>query len=271
MSLSAPPEKTLIDSHCHIHNPESFGHLIERLVGCEGSQDFALCIVEMGGSRWFEAIRSGEALKALSSRIRNQLVLEEVDQSSLQLNWHAGGLERHIRLFSARQVNSREKLEVIVVGNIEHVFESLPVAHYLQEFGASELVILPWGVGKWLGKRGRIVSRLIHTHKEKFVLGDNGGRPSWWRVPQFHEANAIGMPILAGSDPLRVGQYPERAFGYGDVFPGQFTSGHEWIAQVKGLTASPDTFGRRVSTLTFIREQLGLRIRKPSNKTFNSL
>lgn len=263
MSITALPEKTLIDSHCHVHHPEHFCGLIERLFECEGSHDFALCIVEMGRSRWFEAIRSGEALTALSSRIRNQLVLEEIDQSTLQLNWHAGGLEHHITLFNARQVNSLEKLEVIVVGNTEGVGEGLPVAHYLQEFGASELVILPWGVGKWLGKRGRIVSRLMHTHEERFVLGDNGGRPSWWRVPQFHKANVIGMPILAGSDPLRVGQYSERAFGYGDVFPGQFTSCYEWIAQVKGLTASPDTFGQRVSTSTFIREQLGLRLRKP--------
>ena len=271
MSLTAPPEKTLIDSHCHVHNPEHFCGLIERLFGYESTHDFALCVVEIGGSRWFSTIRSGDALKGLSSRIRDQLEIEEVDQSSLQLNWHAGGMDSNIRLFSSRQVNSQEKLEVIVVGNVEGVSGGLPVEQYLQEFGAYELVILPWGVGKWLGNRGRIVSRLIHTHKEKFVLGDNGGRPSWWRVPQFHEANAIGMPILAGSDPLRVGQYSERAFGYGDVFPGQFTSGHEWIAQVKGLTASLDTFGRRVSTLTFIREQLGLRIRKPSNKTFNSL
>ncbi|MTI78523.1 MAG: hypothetical protein FH754_14550 [Marinobacter sp.] len=266
MSLTAPPEKTLIDSHCHVHKPEDFCGLIERLFGCESIDDFALCIVEMGDSRWFEAIRSGEALKALSSRIRNQLMLEEVDQSSLQLNWHAGGMDRNIRLFSSRQVNSHEKLEVIVVGNVEGVSESLPVEQYLQEFGASELVILPWGVGKWLGNRGRIVSRLMSSHKERFVLGDNGGRPSWWRVPQFDQANAIGMPILAGSDPLRVGQYAERAFVYGNVFSGQFTNCREWIAHVKGLSASPDTFGQRVSTLTFLREQLGLRLQKLANK-----
>lgn len=268
MSQTAPPEKTLIDSHCHVHNPEHFCRLIERLFGCESIHDFALCIVEMGSSKWFEAIRSGDALKGLSSRIRDQLEIEEVDQSSLQLNWHAGGMDSNIRLFSSRQVNSQEKLEVIVVGNVEGVSGGLPVEQYLQEFGAYELVILPWGVGKWLGNRGSIVSRLMSSHKERFVLGDNGGRPSWWRVPQFEQANAIGMPILAGSDPLRVGQYAERAFAYGDVFSGQFTSCREWIAQVKELTESPETFGQRVSTLTFIREQLGLRLQKPASETF---
>ena len=82
-----------------------------------------------------------------------------------------------------------------------------------RESGA--LVVIPWGAGKWLGRRGAVLSRYLRSVDDPGIfLGDNGGRPNAWRPRHFglgetREELRETFAALRGADVdvLTVGQY----------------------------------------------------------------
>ena len=78
-----------------------------------------------------------------------------------------------------------------------------PVIRAVQENNA--LPVIPWGAGKWMGKRGEIVRRIMEDQKYYPVfMGDNGNRPFFWKKPAiFDEAKEkFNIANISGSDPL---------------------------------------------------------------------
>jgi len=83
----------------------------------------------------------------------------------------------------------------------------------LSQFCSKFTVINPWGVGKWLGQRGKLLSQLIAEFENNFFLGDNGGRPSLWSwIPQFSSSQ---YNKFNGSDPLPIDGELDRVASYG--------------------------------------------------------
>ena len=68
---------------------------------------------------------------------------------------------RRLFIFVGMQLVSAEGLEVLVAGCHENSGERLPVEDIIQHYSRRHLVILPWGVGKWFGRRGRLVEKLL--------------------------------------------------------------------------------------------------------------
>jgi hypothetical protein len=62
-----------------------------------------------------------------------------------------------------------------------------------------------------------IVRRGERGQSTRFFLGDNGGRPRVWTVPQFELAKQLGIRILRGTDPLPIKGDERRigSFGFG--------------------------------------------------------
>lgn len=247
---------TYIDTHCHYHPSITFAEFFSNITKnipvsiTETSKTLAICLVEMAGSNWFSLLES-EAATA-------DFCVERIDKNTLLVRSE----KQSISVFRAHQVNSLEKVEVIIVGHEYSVAEGLPLKEYFEKYSAKYLVILPWGVGKWLGERGKLVSELIQQ-EFLFALGDNGGRPSLWSfIPQFIKAKNQKMPILAGSDPLAVRSFVKRLAFYGSIFNGEFNQCHVWINEVKKLNQSPQKFGHVCTVFTFIFDQLGLRLNK---------
>lgn len=248
---------TYIDSHCHYHPLLSFSDFFKSIVKnskkvAQGQVvGVAICLTDMPGTNWFSALESYPATAQLS--------VSKVDDHTLSV--HIEG--DTVTVYCASQVNTQEKIELIIVGFRGMVPEGLALKEYVDRYGKDYLLIFPWGVGKWLGQRGDLMIAQMDAAMPPYVLGDNGGRPYWWyRIPQFTKAIKKGVPVLAGSDPLPVSSFQRRVASYGNIYAAEFASCSEWINYVKGLKESPSVFGKPSGTLSFLTEQLSLRFNK---------
>lgn len=243
---------TIVDSHCHVYSERCLDWLIAAHEAMPQAADKVICVVETKKSQWFGY---------LSKKLHHENLGSIEHLSAVGLLWNGSAEEGLTSFIKAEQVNTRERIEVIVVGCEYSIEENLPVESYIDRYADRFLVILPWGVGKWLGKRGQIVSELLN-HRTGIVLGDNGGRPSWWKVSQFQLANELNVPVLRGSDPLPVPSYHRRVLGYADCVGHTFNNGLEWMKWVKqGYDDSVGVYGGLNSIHTFVAEQIGIRVK----------
>lgn len=103
------------------------------------------------------------------------------------------------------QYVSKENIEVLGLGVSRRVADGAPAADLIQMiFEEGGVPCLPWSPGKWLGKRGRLVRRLLESHTPKsLTVGDIAmrtffGPPS----PLLRFARGQGFSMLYGTDPL---------------------------------------------------------------------
>ena len=164
------------------------------------------------------------------------------------------------------QVVTREKLEVLGVGLeasppegelLEKTVESI-----LTENG---LVILPWGVGKWLGNRKHCLETYVKTSDSSRVfVGDNGNRPTLWPEPAlFAAGQAQGPRVLSGSDPLPLAGEERRVGSFGSIIHAALD--HEVPTRsIISALADPHTritpYGKLQPLTRFISQQVRIRM-----------
>jgi hypothetical protein len=168
--------------------------------------------------------------------------------------------EKAITLAPARQINSANRLEFLLLGCAEEVEDGLAEQSIIDSYSDSCMVICPWGVGKWLGKRGKLLSTLIANNTEGLFLGDNGGRPSIWRhVPQFKETRNA---ILNGSDPLPIAKEINRVASFGTKLAYKPTAQDKELSLQSALklikTSRTVNYGSPVSLFRFVISQVKL-------------
>jgi hypothetical protein len=134
-------------------------------------------------------------------------------------SWAATSGDRTIFLIAGRQLTCSEDLEVLALATIHAVPDGLPLVDTVARISeVGGLPVLPWGVGKWFGRRGLLVSGFLESPEASGVfLGDNGGRPLVWPTPTLiRRARARGIPVLPGSDalPLKRERYRTGSFGF---------------------------------------------------------
>lgn len=107
-------------------------------------------------------------------------------------------------LIAGQQIVSSEGLEVLAIGTSNRFNDGESIYDIIKKINDNNgLPILPWGVGKWFGSRGRIVEDIIDTNNTSAYLGDNKNRPNFWPEPHlFGLAKQKGLRIFPGSDPL---------------------------------------------------------------------
>ena len=170
-------------------------------------------------------------------------------------------------LVAGRQVATRERLEVLALGCRTDLEEGAPVNETLEAVRrAGGLSVLPWGFGKWWGKRGRIVRRLLdEAWPGELFLGDNGNRPRAAPRPAlFGEAEARGLSVLPGSDPLPLASHVRRLGSYGLVLPTKldFATPAERLKSLLRRSSLPGSWtGRREGPIRFVSDQLRIRAR----------
>ena len=166
------------------------------------------------------------------------------------------------------QIVSREHLEVLALGTREQFEEGQPARTLIQEVAqAGAIPVLPWGVGKWLGRRGRLVEELTEDPTlPPFFLGDSAHRPTFW--PQsslFRRAEERGIRNLSGSDPLPFSGDVQQVGSFGVVLDASLDL--EKPAQdLKQTLLDPSTafrqFGEGETSGRFVRNQLKMQFRK---------
>lgn len=240
-------EHVLIDAHVHLHHP---GQALDDLH--QAARNFALFDPRPEPAVIMLAERSGyDVYRQLSSRLQPTA---EAEASWLN---HA---HKRLLIIAGRQIITMERLEILGLGTRTPIPDGLPAREVLARLGeADAIAVLPWGVGKWLGKRGECVNALIgESLPGRLFLGDNGGRPAWWTVPQFSGA----VKVLAGSDPLPLAGASRQIGRYGTRISMTFTEDRPW-AQLKQALRDPAstllTYGNPTPSLRFISDQTRLR------------
>ena len=256
-----------IDGHVHVHPSTDVDALLDaartnlsKVAASQGAASWrgVLMLAEMRGTHWFESV---VAAGADSQRWSVRAVPE--DQLTLSARCAGGELS----LVAGRQVVTREGIEVLTLATRAVLEDRMTLDDTLEAAHAAQaVVVLPWGAGKWLGARGRLVANALKApSRGRIFAGDNGGRPQFWPTPDvFVAATGLGRAVLPGTDPLplpgeelRVGTFGFWLEGTPPLAVGQWLRDRLATAGVSEVHA----FGRLQGTLRFMRNQTALRMR----------
>jgi len=261
-------QQLLVDGHVHFHDcfdPLAFldaAH--ENLRQAAARRDLpdaggCLLFTESRGAAFFRSVRDG-AVSVDGWRFSRTAEGESV--------FAEGEAEPPLLLVAGRQVVTSERLEVLALG-VDADFED---GHGLREtlaevIEADGVPVIPWGFGKWTGRRGRLVTEAVDAAAPgRLFLGDNGGRLSLGAAPEhFAVAEDRRVPVLPGSDPLPFPDQVDRAGSYGFVLPGPPDPERPaaWIKErLRELRESPPQFGRLETLPRFCRYQVAMQLRR---------
>ena len=165
-------------------------------------------------------------------------------------------------LFPGYQINCAEKIELIGMGLLTPIHDGLSLEETLKEIRRQRAIpILPWGAGKWLSKRGRIIERLLPLAKDYSMLfADTFMRPAL--IPDsrlIRQIRAAQKNLLAGSDPLPM-KGEEKFLGrYATLFEGEFNPETPLFSMQSILLSGFQPFtslGKRTSLPEFVLRQI---------------
>lgn len=261
-------ELCLVDPHVHLHPGMDAGEVLTAAAGhMEGAaQALGLAACPSGLLVLTETVGL-DRFAELDGSIGCWQITPTGEEISRLARPADGGVP--IAITSGRQIVTAEGLEVHALGTRSLFPDGQPMEEVLQAVRADgALAVLPWGVGKWSGRRGRIIADLIAGAGDPraFCLADSGVRPSFMARPALlAEAERRGIRVLAGSDPLPLAGGARNAGRFGVVARHAFDADRPFTAfrgWLESLEASPGTYGRLETPLAFLRAQIAMQIRK---------
>jgi hypothetical protein len=257
----------LVDAHVHIHECFEFGAFFDAAYG-----NFCYHARQRGTRSWTAFLLLAECakqsqfrrLQEKGSSPRCWRVLATEEPISLRLE-REGRPDIGMYVVAGRQIVTKEKLEVLALLSGSTIEDGKPLGLTVTAVReAGGLPALPWGAGKWLGGRKRILTRYLERDKESdLFLADNGCRPFFWPLPLY--ARKAGLQILAGSDPLPFPWEERRAGSFGFSLQGEIDEHFPATSLGKLLRdrqRPPKPYGRPETFLRFFRNQAAMQIRK---------
>lgn len=194
----------IIDTHVHIHSLYNVADVLDSAYLNFANEARKYSAENFIGVLCVYSLKANSDCKSIFKSEGNTLTwkFNQIDSNTVE----ALSGQKKILIKTGYQVVSSEGIEILVLTDRAKDFFGIN-AEVVVEAALREnlLVILPWGVGKWFGKRGVIVNNIIKKFDSKIFLGDNSSRPwFWWRVPQFILAGNLNTKVLKGSDPLSI-------------------------------------------------------------------
>jgi hypothetical protein len=182
------------------------------------------------------------------------------------------GTPGSVLVVAGRQLVSREGLEVLALclepDDPLYALEDRELAAEAlvrRALDAGAAAVLPWGVGKWLGERGRLVKALVAQRAlaadPLFFVGDIAHRSWPWPTPAAFRG---AVRVLAGTDPLPLPGLEARVASYGFRIEGDLDPGRPAasLLELLRMRAPLATTGRRATLPAMLREQLAVRLRR---------
>jgi hypothetical protein len=210
--------KYVIDTHLHIYPFYSLNRALTCLVDNLDSHDSDAikvgCLTERHDCDVYNSLADNPA-----QELQETFDIQPSDSGN-SLKITSRSTAKTVFLLPGQQIITRENLEVLSLNNPARVREGLPAMETVNEVIASGgIPVVAFGFGKWLGKRGKIVSQLIDQFGPgELALGDTTMRPYGWGTPvAFRRARKKGMRILHGSDPLPFAGEEIRPASYASV------------------------------------------------------
>lgn len=264
---------TVCDAHVHIY-PEydltafldsAWDNLKNKAEKLEPGKDFTGVLMLTEGKRdnWFQTLLE-RARGQQSAQDKWQFHATE-EAESLKAT---GPQNQVLFICAGRQIVTAENLEVLALATAATRPDGAPIQEVIEWVQQQNgIPVIPWGFGKWWGKRGDILSSLLKSNaRDQFFLGDNSGRPWFMGNPKhFATARRQQRPILPGSDPLPFASESWRAGSAGfsvtePLDPDRPASSLRNCLKNPDITITP--YIRRESLMPFIRNQVAMQVRK---------
>jgi len=266
----------IVDAHVHLHTCYRADELLDNAVrnlSRARPQDATACalyllMAECQQDDCFAQLRAlalkddGPGPNAIG--LQEWSVSATAEESSLL----AKRGDRSLFLVAGRQVACREGLEVLVLGTTRRFEDGRPIRELLVETEALRVPrVIPWGPGKWLFSRGRLLRRLLEEfRKPTLFLGDEGGRPGFWGYPAHFALGArLGVRDLPGTDPLPFSHDVSKVGRMGLRVPIALDARRPAASLLRSLTdpnVAFDRFATLEPPLRFVRNQIGMQLRK---------
>lgn len=264
-----PPEALVVgDAHVHVHacydRTRFFDAAHANLSRAAGDASSAwhgvLLLAEAKREDFFGVARA----LADAGHAGRFAVSHTAEPESLLL----GDGARRLLLVAGRQIACAEGLEVLALATTRHFRDGASIRETLaavREAGA--IPVVPWGAGKWLFARGRLLDALLaESAGAPLFLGDESARPALWPRPRhFARGAALGVRDLPGTDPLPFPREQTRAGSYGFRLRAPFDPQRP-AASLRAALARPalaiERFGSRETLWRFVRNQIAMQQRK---------
>jgi len=162
-------------------------------------------------------------------------------------------------MLACAQLETTERLEVMALGTRDAPPKGLAFREALAWARAHSLATAgPWGLGKWLfARRAHIDSALAAGAFEALI--DSAMRPIGWGTPiPINTAHHMGVPVLAGSDPLPPAGQENRVAAYHTLIELDTPPPETASSLVRAMLAPQHPrrpAGRRLSPLAILRQR----------------
>ena len=273
------PSLILVDAHVHLHHcfslqtvldsalqnfQDNFQHMTTGLQYPLG----VLFINEIGSQNSFAQLRADISSK--QAVILDDWTLKITPEQESLVAQHSSG--QQILLIVGRQIVTSENIEVLSLFSSKTIPEQQSLEKTLLNVSTAEgLAVLPWGFGKWFGKRGKLVNQMIQARDQtEILIGDNGNRPSFWINPVYlNKAKRKGIKVLPGTDPLPLAAEVHRPGSFGFYTQGIIQANRP-AACLKQILIDPNIslqpYGSLETPFRFINNQIQFRLQKKKSK-----
>lgn len=275
-----------IDAHVHIYDCFDleifFTAALENLktaaaVVSERNQHqsaFVLLLAEGKGNSWYQKMFARILAERAVISVKGAWTFYPTEELLSLVAQKNDSKKEKLFVVAGRQLVTAENIEVLALFCNKDVSEKMSLMDTVASIKECNGVpVIPWGAGKWFGKRGKVLQDFVARGGQKNVfLGDNGGRPHFWPTPELlHFAEAKGFHILSGSDPLPLPHEAQRAGSFGffldHLLDDSSSPAHSLRDLLLGGQQVIYPFGRLQKNVPFLLNQLLLRLPVLREKT----
>lgn len=259
----------IADAHVHVREFSAFSRLLQAAADnfnryeqrhqLDHAERF-LFLTEKAGEDVFAQLRQRVAA---GDQPFSNLRIQSCGESNVVQVTGAGN--QPILVVAGRQIVTGEGIELLAIGRSEPYADGASLSETYETLAAENvLLVLPWGVGKWLGRRGKIIADFIDDRAvDQPFLGDNGNRPFLWPLPSlFRQPLVRKERQLPGSDSLPLVGEEQRAGGYGFYCRGTIDPQQPFSSLVT-LLRNPQThlhpYGSKEGLFRFLKHQVLMR------------
>ncbi len=252
----------IIDTHVHAHKVHEIANLLDSAYSNFLSQASKVSNNDFIGVLFVYALKENDNVKSIFSGegASGSWIFKQIDDITIE----ASIVQKKLLIKTGYQVISREGIEILILADSAKELYGKDMEVIIESaLNQKSLVILPWGVGKWLGNRGKIINQVVQKFGTRIFLGDNSARPWFWQVvPQFKLAKSLNVKILNGSDPLPVIN-EERIVGASGVLCQQDNKEDLNLFELLSNQTSRN-YGKMESAYRFFINQIKLRLSQGS-------
>lgn len=273
------PSLIFVDAHVHLHHCfalqtvldsalQNFRDHVPNMTTDLQHQLGVLVINEIGQQNSFAQLRA-DVSQQQAITLDDWTLQVTPEQESLVAQHSTG---QQILLIVGRQIVTSEKIEVLSLFSSTTIPEQQSLEKTLLNVHmAGGLAVLPWGFGKWFGKRGKLVNQVIQDRSPtEILIGDNGNRPGFWINPVYlNKAKKKGIKVLPGTDPLPLATEVHRPGSFGFYTQGIIQANRP-AACLKQILIDPNAsihpYGSLETPFRFINNQIQFRLQKKKIK-----